>query len=203
MSEGIYYLRLNGKVEGPYSIGQIYDLWAARKINSQTPFARFEEMDKWQPLAELTLKISAPRPTSSKAAASEPASVGSRSRMSPNLMEERAAMAYRREQRPARKPILAGVRFSKGALFNFSAASGVCIAAGILLAGYFLFLLTEASPDGREPGQNSLLLKQTGVMAGMGLVLMGGLLIIARQLTQVLMAIKTEALKNHNQNAEQ
>jgi hypothetical protein len=204
MNEGIYYLRLNGKVEGPYSIGQIYDLWAARKINSQTPFARFEEMDKWQPLAELTLKISAPKSQAPKAPP-EPSPTGSgRSRPSANFMaEERAALAYRREARPRSKPMFSGLasRFSKGAVFNFSVLSGICITLGGLITGYFLIVL-PSSAEAKEAAQSLLMLKQTGVIAGMGLVLMGGLLIIARQITQVVVALKTEVPKMSNQDSE-
>ncbi|MBI2948874.1 MAG: hypothetical protein HYY23_14635, partial [Verrucomicrobia bacterium] len=63
---------------------------------------------------------------------------------------------------------------------------------GVLLALYFLCYLS-ASADGIEVNQERLFMKQNGVLAGIGLVLMGGLLIVARQIKQVSATPKTDA----------
>lgn len=196
MNEGIYYLRLNGKVEGPYTIGQIYDLWAARKINSQTLFARFEEMDKWQPLSELTLKISAPKMLAPKLPSSEPApapAVKQKSLAAPRSEEYSPSGLYQRAQTVSPPEARPGLFASlpTNLFFSFSFAIGFCIVVGAGVAAYSMFFIS-ASADGKEVNQNLLVLKQNGVIAGMGLVLMGGLLIVARQLGEILSAMKSE-----------
>jgi hypothetical protein len=196
MNEGIYYLRLNGKVEGPYSIGQIYDLWAARKINSQTLFARFEEMEKWQPLSELTLKISAPKVTAPRMPAPEPAAtLPQKQRPTSNLRTEEYVPSVPVQPEPA--PVRPRSRQSsawpaaKKILFNFSYSIGLCIVAGVSMTGYFMIFFAD-SPDGKEASQSLLITKQTGVFAGLGLILMGGLLIVARQINQLVLMLKGE-----------
>ncbi|MBM3839599.1 MAG: DUF4339 domain-containing protein [Verrucomicrobia bacterium] len=196
MTEGIFYLKLAGKVEGPYTIGQIYDLWAARKINSQTMFARLEAMDKWLPLAELTLTVSPPRPTIPKPAPPEAAPVvPARPRTAPSLRPEDYLPSIptktERPPRPARQPSSAiSTRIGK-VLLGLELHIGICLAGGVLLALYFLFFL-PASTDGIEVNQERLFLKQNGVLAGIGLVLLGGLLIVARQIQQISAAPKAD-----------
>ncbi|MBM3836021.1 MAG: DUF4339 domain-containing protein [Verrucomicrobia bacterium] len=207
MNEGIYYLRLNGKVEGPYTIGQIYDLWAARKINSQTAFARFEEMDKWQPLSELTLKISAPKPLVPKIPAQlpEPAAPLSAPRAQPRAeMEEYTpSIVYPREQPTAvsqnASPAPRGLPHNM--FFSFSTCSGLCIVCGVILLLYCM-TISAASSDGREIRMDMLNFKQNGVIIGTGFILMGGLLLIARQITQVLLAIKAGALNKTDRKVQ-
>ena len=46
-------------------------------------------------------------------------------------------------------------------------------------------LVFPAGVDGKEITQERLIMKQNGVIAGIGLVLMGGLLIVARQIKQL------------------
>jgi hypothetical protein len=208
MNEGIYYLRLNGKVEGPYSIGQIYDLWAARKINSQTPFARFEEMEKWQPLSELTLKISAPKPLAARGPSVElPASASVKPRAAPPAETDDyvpPAFYPQREQRPSVTDDVHQTlrRLPRGIVFNLSICIGICVVCGAILAGYSA-LSSPASPDGKEIRQDLLILKQNGVIAGIGLILMGGLLLLARQVTQILIAIKAGALTKNERRPSQ
>jgi len=197
MTEGIFYLKLAGKVEGPYTIGQIYDLWAARKINSQTMFARLEAMDKWLPLAELTLTVSPPRPTPPKPSLPESApSVSARPRAAPSLRPEDYLPSIptktERPARPARQSSIAISTRIGRVLLSLEFYIGLCIAAGVLLALYFLCYLS-ASADGIEVNQERLFMKQNGVLAGIGLVLMGGLLIVARQIKQVSATPKTDA----------
>ena len=166
MTEGIFYLKLGGKVEGPYTIGQIYDLWAARKINSQTLFARLEEMDKWLPLAELTLTIAPPRPA-------------------PNLRPtDYLQSPPTKSERPPRAPkqygnLLATLLARISVSFEFSI--GLCIVTGVFLALYFM-LFFPAAGEGTEINQERLFAKQNGVIVGIGLVLMGGILTVARQI---------------------
>jgi hypothetical protein len=196
MNEGIYYLRLNGKVEGPYSIGQIYDLWAARKINSQTLFARFEEMEKWQPLSELTLKISAPKPTGSRMPATEPApAAAQKQRPASNLRTEEyvPTVMLPTEQKPAPTKARRPSPFPavQKLLFNFSYSIALCIITGLAISVYFMIFFSD-SPDGKEATQSLLIAKQTGVISGLGLILMGGLLIVARQLNQLVVMFKGE-----------
>lgn len=196
MTEGIFYLKLGGKVEGPYTIGQIYDLWAARKINSQTLFARLEEMDKWLPLAELTLTISPPRPTIPKAPAVEPApALSPRQRPAPSLRPEDYLPSFpQKTERPARttKPPTQSFPPIGKFLLSFEFSIGLCIVAGVLLALYFLVFLS-ASADGAEMNQERLFMKQNGVIAGIGLVLLGGVLTVARQIKQLSIGPKTDA----------
>lgn len=209
MNEGIYYLQLNGKAEGPYTIGQIYDLWAARKINSQTQFARFEELDKWQPLSELTLKISAPRSTASRTPAPElaPAPAPSKAKSVsgiPPAEEYAPSVVYRRGPKPAApavdaRKILPGIR---SAVWNLTFASAICIAVGV--STMFYFLLFFSAPPNTEAIPQALATKQCGVIAGTGLVLMGGILIVARQLTHGLAAFKGESnLRGNPETARQ
>ena len=197
MTEGIFYLKLGGKVEGPYTIGQIYDLWAARKINSQTSFARLEEMDKWLPLAELTLTISPPRPAMPKPPSAEPTpTISSRPRPAPSLRTEQylpsLPVQTERPARPTKQP-----RPTVSALLGNVSVSlefliGLCMVVGVLLALYFMIIL-PASPDGAEISQERLFMKQNGVIAGIGLVLLSGLLTVARQIKLVSASSKIEA----------
>ncbi len=197
MNDGIYYLRVNGQVDGPFTIGQIYDLWAARKISSQTPFARFEEMDKWQPLSELTLKISAPKTLAPKSAPLEPIPSAPIRPKNPTPLvadEYVPSMVYPREQRA---PVHEEARPVKGHALkklsvDFSVSSGICIVCGAMMTIYCL-AFSGASTDGKEIRQDLMILKQNGVMAGVGLVLMGGLLIVAHQMAKILLALKAGA----------
>jgi hypothetical protein len=203
MSEGIYYLRVNGKVEGPFTIGQIYDLWAARKINSQTNFARFEEMDKWQPLSELTLKISAPkmpnaRPAQPEAPPSQPPP--SRSRAANPYQaaaDEYIPPAVYAQDQPRHKRELNGIfskllRQKKLSLFSF--ASGFCILLGAFVTVYFVTIPFPAIGI-KDPEGAVAAVKQGGVIAGIGLMLFGGLVLIARQVTLLAEAVKLGGAK--------
>lgn len=198
MSEGIYYLKLSGRVEGPFSIGQIYDLWAARKINSQTPFARFEEMDKWQPISELTLKISAPKGAPARESAPESApSLPSRGKSStPSKSEEYfPTLPYPVEpvrERPGRRGPSLPELFKRN--LNYSFFSGFCVVLGLIVILSFMFLLS-AEASGKQVDQNMLFLKQNGVIVGTGLVLMGGLLQIARLISELVAAQKPDAAR--------
>ena len=198
MNDGIYYLRVNGQVDGPFTIGQIYDLWAARKISSQTPFARFEEMDKWQPLSELTLKISAPRTLTPKSAPLEPTPSAPIKPKNPAPLvadEYVPSMIYPREQKaPVHEEVRPVKRDSlKKISVNFSVFSGICIVCGVIITFYCL-AFSGASSDGKEIRQDLMILKQNGVLAGVGLVLMGGLLIVAHQMAKILLVLKAGAL---------
>ena len=186
MTEGIFYLKLGGKVEGPYTIGQIYDLWAARKINSQTLFARLEEMDKWLPLAELTLTIAPARPVIPKNPPAEPqAQLPAKPRPAPNLRSsDYLQSAPTKSERPPRAPKQYGNQLSTllariSVSFEFSI--GLCIVTGVFLALYFM-LFFPAAMEGTEINQERLFAKQNGVIVGIGLVLMGGILTVARQI---------------------
>lgn len=200
MNEGVYYLKLAGKVEGPYTIGQIYDLWAARKINSQTLFARLEEMDRWLPLAELTLTIAPPRPGMAKPPVPEPAStLPTKPRPIQNLRAEdyghafptKSERTHRRSSQSQNYSWLTTALLSKlSARLEYLA--GFCVAAGLLLATNFM-LIYSASPDGKEVSQERLTMKQNGVIVGMGFVLMGGMLAIAYQIKQVSTGAKLDA----------
>jgi len=196
MSEGVYYLKLGGKMEGPYTIGQIYDLWAARKINSQTQFARIEEMDRWLPLAELTLTIAPPRPAMPKPPSAEPApSASARPRMVPSYRPEEYIPSFPQKteasaRAPKRSRGLEALLSGKLAL-RLEFGIGLCLVLGAILALYFM-LVYSASVDGKEISQERLIMKQNGVIAGIGLVLMGGLLIVARQIKQLSAVPKTE-----------
>ena len=184
MNEGIYYLRVNEQVEGPYSIGQIYDLWAARKINSQTPFARFEEMDKWQPLSELTLKISAPRSGSPKTPA-EPSTL-------PQLPKQKSTSSARSEEyvpritgNESRPPVRQPNAPSPFApmtkvLFSLPFSIGFSLLTGILGAIYFLFFFSARSNEAAT-FQDYLATKQSGVWCGISMIVLSGLLAIARE----------------------
>jgi hypothetical protein len=206
MTEGVFYLKLAGKVEGPYTIGQIYDLWAARKINSQTMFARLEAMDKWLPLAELTLTVSPPRPTAPKPAPTLEAApaVLARPRTAPSLRpEDYFPSIPTKTERPAR-PSKRGsdtisARIVK-VLLGLEFYIALCLVAGVLLPLYFLVFL-PASADGIEVNQERLFLKQNGVLAGIGLVLLGGLLIVARQVKLISATPKTDAANKSERKA--
>ncbi|MBI4664286.1 MAG: DUF4339 domain-containing protein [Verrucomicrobia bacterium] len=196
MTEGIYYLKLGNQVEGPYTIGQIYDLWAARKINSQTLFARIEERDKWQPLAELTLTIAPPRPSTLKGPPSESATTPSaKPRTIPTLRPEEYLPSF--AQRP--EQTAKSTKRSRSVLsvllqrlsITFEGAIGFCLVAGALCALYFM-LLFPASSNGADVSQERLTMKQNGVIVGMGLVLLGGLLIVAKQIKQLPAASRSE-----------
>ena len=196
MTDGVYYLKLGGKVEGPYTIGQIYDLWAARKINSQTLFARLEEMDKWLPLAELTLTIAPPRSALPKPPVPEATpALTQRPRPAPSLRPEEYMPSFpQKTERPSRVPrgfsSLVRVLLARISL-TLELSIGLCIAVGVILALYFMIFLA-ASTDGSEVSQERLFMKQNGVIAGIGLVLMGGLLIVARQIKLLLAPQKRE-----------
>ena len=197
MTEGIFYLKLSGKVEGPYTIGQIYDLWAARKINSQTSFARLEEMDKWLPLAELTLTISPPRPAMTKPPSAEPSpTVASRPRPAPSLRTEQYLPSLpaqtERPTRPSKPPPPSVFALLRKVSVSLEFLIGLCLVAGVLLALYFMIFL-PASTDGVEISQERLFMKQNGVIAGIGLALLGGLLTVARQIKLVSASPKNEA----------
>ncbi len=196
MNEGIYYLRLNGKVEGPFSIGQIYDLWAARKINSQTLFARFEEMDKWQPLSELTLKISAPKLQQPKAPAYEPPlSHPAKAKTPPVSRTEEfpPPPPFKAESKP--QPAVTGRRpFAavKAIFSNPSSAIRLWIIVGVLVLVYAM-LYAPTSAEGREPDSRLVIQKLSGVIAGVGLILMGGLLTVAHQFALLLNMLKGDS----------
>ncbi len=184
MNEGIYYLRVNEQVDGPYSIGQIYDLWAARKINSQTPFARFEEMDKWQPLSELTLKISAPRSNPPKTP-TEPSplpQLPKQKTASSTRSEEYAPRIVGNESRPPVRQPNAPSPFAPltKVLFSLPFSIGASLLTGILGMIYFLFFFSARSND-QGMFQDYLATKQSGVWCGISMIVFSGLLAIARE----------------------
>ena len=201
MSESIYYLKVSGQVEGPFAIGQVYDLWAARKINSQTLFARFDEMDKWQPLSELTLKISAPKGTAGRESAPEPATTQPKSRTLPNFRTEEyyPSVPYPTEPKAEAPRKRSGAwRGWLQKTGSYSFWSGPCIVAGVLMTGYFMFFFSVAN-DGKEINQSFLAMKQNGVTAGVGLILMGGLLVIAQHLAEIVSSLRNDGGKRAKQ----
>jgi hypothetical protein len=211
MSEGIYYLRLNGKVEGPFTIGQIYDLWAARKINSQTAFARFEEMDKWQPLSELTLKISAPKSTTPKLSPSEtqvaqPQPQLPRQRSLPSLSPEdlASAMLSRQEESTAAslslRPKVARPKFPA---IPPLALSGSVMVVGVVIALYFAVIYPLSGSSSPETVHDITVLRQTGVLSGMSLVVTGSLLMVAQQIASVRNAIDSDHKSSTKQPSNQ
>lgn len=204
-TEGIYYLRINGKVEGPFTIGQIYDLWAARKINSQTAFARFEEMDKWQPLSELTLKISAPKqpkpslstseapvqpaPVRPRQAATAPAPTPRPEEYAPTVLFQSDEKLTTASRRPKRDPLVA----LRAQLMNFSVAIGLCTALGLGLVIYFALLYPP--PARREAMHDLIVLKQTGVLAGIGLLFTSAVLVLAHQIDRLRKTLEAKSSK--------
>jgi hypothetical protein len=202
MSEGIYYLRLNGKVEGPFTIGQIYDLWAARKINSQTQFARFEEMDKWQPLSELTLKISAPRTNAPKSQGTEipapeaPARAKHSSTFNPEdfaaalLSKQAEQVARATPARPRSNPL------SKFKSLNPTILSGALIALGVVFAAYFTMIFPLWSIPAKDALHDIAIQKQTGVLAGVGLMITGSLLFVGQQIARLRSSSQTDRAKS-------
>jgi len=196
MNEGIYYLRVSEQVEGPYTIGQIYDLWAARKINSQTPFARFEEMDRWQPLSELTLRISAPKSAASKAPSPEgnapepakPKQISNRvtDDFYPTLPPNTDLRPMPRKQSAGSQP-----NTLYRAVFSIEFSIGVSLVAGLLAISFFLFFFA-ASSDVKRIYDDFLATKQGGVLAGIALVLLSGFLAIAREVRKLQTVLKSK-----------
>lgn len=213
MTEGIYYLRLNGKVEGPFTIGQIYDLWAARKINSQTHFARFEEMDKWQPLSELTLKISAPKSSSARTA--EPTPAPQTAPMPQGARTRSTSVPFQPDEPPAEirlqpddlpTPSPVGTRKSSqlnsGHSFNLNPwyFSGGSIALGVIVTLYFAMVYPLTTRSDPSVAHEIIINRQTGVLSGMALVLTGTLLIVAHQLALLRSALQAELDKKSPKN---
>ena len=196
MNEGIYYLKLNEQVEGPYSIGQIYDLWAARKINSQTPFARFEEMDRWQPLSELTLRISAPRAAAPKPASEEPPSPQTaKPKQAPTFRADDyyPAVATRNDARAAaanQRKTSSLAALSK-VVFSLESSIAVSLTVGTLAIVYFLFFFS-ASTDAKPIFESFLATKQGGIHAGVALIFLAGFLVVAREVRKLQVLVKSK-----------
>lgn len=212
MNEGIYYLRVNGTVEGPYTIGQIYDLWAQRKINSQTAFARFDDMENWQPLSELTLKISSPKAAHAKQPAppgpappQPPTTARAKSAAVPAFVSEGFPTLLQQEQGSVRSH-----RGGADAIETFKQiagqpqfAAGISIVIGVGLILYFAFLYPFAGSSS-ESAQEIAILKQTGVLTGVGFLLLAGLLLVAQQLARLhatLQSKETKSGSNSNRNS--
>jgi hypothetical protein len=202
MTEGIYYLRLNGKVEGPFTIGQIYDLWAARKINSQTHFARFEEMDKWQPLSELTLKISAPRGNAPKTQGTDvPApEAPARAKLSSTFNPEdfaTALLSKQAEQAARTTPPRAKISLlSKFKAVNPTLWSGSLVALGTVIAIYFTMIFPLWSIPAKDALHEVALQKQTGTLTGIGLMITGSLLFVGQQIARLRFSIQADREKS-------
>lgn len=193
-NESSYYLKLNGQVEGPFTIGQIYDLWAARKINSQTPFARYDAMENWQPLSDLTLKISAPKgaaprlqPESESAASAQPKTKQPTPQLSEDQLPSLADYAPLLQPEPSRRdpPRPGGAERSTRSLGFFS---WISVAAGLALTtGFVLFTSSTGESETR-----AAITKLTGVIAGVGLLGLGGLLAVARSMEQIAASFRIE-----------
>lgn len=195
MNEGIYYLKLNEQVEGPYSIGQIYDLWAARKINSQTPFARFEEMDRWQPLSELTLRISAPRPTTPKPEGEElPSPQPTRPKQTQTFRADDYYPTARNDARAvaANRRKTSSLESLSKLVFSFESSIAVSLTVGALAILYFLFFFSP-STDVKPIFESFLATKQGGIHLGLALIFLTGFLVVAREVRKLQDLIKSKA----------
>ena len=198
MNESSYYLKVNNQVEGPFTIGQIYDLWAARKINSQTPFARYDAMENWQPLSDLTLKISAPKSAPPRAQPESeppgPAPAKVRHAAAPQLSEDELPSlsqypSYSQPESPRRETDKAGV--PTGRKFSLGLGSWLCVTAGLALTvGSLLMPPPTGEATNLEP--RMVLGKLSGVIGGAGLLCLGGLLAIARSMEQIAASFRVE-----------
>ena len=202
MNESSYYLKVSGQVEGPFTIGQIYDLWAARKINSQTPFARYDAMENWIPLSDLTLKVSAPRsaanrpqPEGGAATPAQPKSKASSPQWNEEQMPNFPEYVLPPQAEEVGKSVDSKSSFSAPTKVSLASWAWLCVASGLAIAiGFMFFPLAPKESMNIEPG--SMIVKLSGVIGGVGLFLLGGLLAVARSMEQIAQSLRSELRQN-------
>ncbi len=154
-------------------------------------------MDRWQPLSELTLRISSPKDAAPKSTSEEPSNPQSpRSKQTPTFRaddyysgvtastETRAAAKKRSEASP-----LANLNT---VVFSLESSIAISLLTGILAITYFLFFFS-ASTDAKPIFEDFLATKQGGISAGVALIFLTGFLVVAREVRKLQAAVRSRS----------